>query len=98
MFLIIYSSTPKVILDSEDRIITVLAGRPKDVDWERVVLDALLAMDEVRQFAADNFETSNISHSQGDSIAIAAGVSYGGGQRVSQCSFDLPSLFSDLDY
>lgn len=78
---------PKVILDAEDRIVTVLAGRPKDPDWDVVVLDALKAMDEVQQFgeSKDNFKPPDVSHRRGDFVALAAGVSYGGGQRVSQC-------------
>ncbi|PPQ76067.1 hypothetical protein CVT26_004586 [Gymnopilus dilepis] len=75
---------PRVLLDSEGRLIAVLAGRPADLDWDNVVANVDAAMvharltgkrDEVFPKRPEDNE-----HRRGIFSAIPSGVSFGGGQ------------------
>jgi hypothetical protein len=73
-------STPHVLVDRSQRIITVLAGRPTDAGWDGVMREATRLMDEVRRkgHRSQAFEW----HRRGSFTAFGDGVSFGGGQRV----------------
>lgn len=69
------------IVDGDGRIIAVCCGHPNDSTW-----------DATHQSAADAIDTSRSQlhcppkhkmHRRGEFPAFAAGVSYGGGQKVS---------------
>lgn len=74
-------SEPRPIVDREGRVITVLAGRPRDPTWDSVATDAAEAIrtaGEQLQFPHDQ-----TSHRRGDTFTAGAfGYSYGGGQTV----------------
>ncbi|KAH7918686.1 hypothetical protein BV22DRAFT_993901, partial [Leucogyrophana mollusca] len=72
--------TPHVIVDAEDRILAVLAGRPDDPTWDDVVEDATKALHEAG--LAAKIPVKKRRHRRGEYPALAAGVSYGGGQTV----------------
>ncbi|KAJ7856944.1 hypothetical protein B0H14DRAFT_2507528 [Mycena olivaceomarginata] len=73
---------PKLIVDSEGRIIAILLGQPNDPDWENVVKEAAKALRHARcsaRRAGVWFPGS--SHRRGTYYSITAGASFGGGQR-----------------
>ncbi|KAF8151597.1 hypothetical protein B0H34DRAFT_134590 [Crassisporium funariophilum] len=74
--------TPHALLDNEDRIIAVLAGKPADPTWDAAVSNASAAMLHARITGKRNsaFNKDPESHRRGNFTAIPAGVSYGGGQ------------------
>ena len=77
-------SQTRFLVDSSDRIIVVLAGRPKDPTWDHVVAGASAAMEGVRKAGqkSGSFRDKDLSHRRGEFVALAAGVSFGGGQTV----------------
>ena len=72
------------IVDAQDRIVSILVGRPNDPEWPVVCEDAAIILEEVRKagIASDAFPDEYLSHRRGDFVAIPAGVSFGGGQKV----------------
>ncbi|KAG2737102.1 hypothetical protein P692DRAFT_201733700, partial [Suillus brevipes Sb2] len=68
------------LLDKNKRIIGVLAGQPRDDDWELAVSRACAAMEDARSRCA--FKVCDTQHRRGLYPCLAAGVSYGGGQQV----------------
>ncbi|KAH7908377.1 hypothetical protein BJ138DRAFT_1115901 [Hygrophoropsis aurantiaca] len=72
--------TTHAIVDSEERIVSILAGRPHDPTWDDVVADATSALHEAGLLA--DVPKNNRQHSRGDYPTIAVGVSYGNGQMV----------------
>ncbi|KAJ7821626.1 hypothetical protein B0H14DRAFT_3875864 [Mycena olivaceomarginata] len=76
------TADPKLIVDSEGRIIAILLGQPDDPDWENVVKEAAKALRHARcsaRRAGVWFPGS--SHRRGTYYSITAGASFGGGQR-----------------
>ena len=69
---------PTAIVDQEDRIITVLAGRPHDEGWDHVHM----RMSAMLEAAAGDVRVSRKDR-RGNFIALSTGVSHGGGQMVS---------------
>ncbi|OJT09916.1 hypothetical protein TRAPUB_13604 [Trametes pubescens] len=77
---------PKALLDKAGKICAVLVGSPKDkVGWAQVNDQAQSLFDQARsEFKLDPKQTT---HRRGSYPAVAAGISYGGGQtRVSNLS------------
>lgn len=77
----IMASTPTPIVDANDRIIAVLAGRPKGPEWDRAAEGAADAIREAGK--ATSFTDEQISHRRGAFPAVGAGISFGNGQTVS---------------
>ncbi|KAJ7148077.1 hypothetical protein C8R43DRAFT_889161 [Mycena crocata] len=75
------SSDPKLILDSEGRIIAVLLGTPDDADWADVVREAYDELRHARRYAQRHGLWSRTRHRRGWYFSITAGASFGGGQR-----------------
>ncbi|KAJ7447606.1 hypothetical protein B0H11DRAFT_1744925 [Mycena galericulata] len=73
-------SDPKLILDSEGRIIAILLGAPEDPEWPNVVNEALKAMARARRRARQH-GWSPSPHRRGLYLPLTAGASFGGGQK-----------------
>ena len=72
--------TPTAITDQHDRIVTMLAGRPQDDDWD----DVHAQMSAHLEDAGGEVQCPR-KERRGDFISLSTGVSYGGGQTVSVC-------------
>lgn len=73
-----------MILDRLRRIIAVLAGRPKALDWDDVTREAI----ELMGWLGENLKLTGHEaeeNRRGDLAAKAYGSSFGGGQKV-RCS------------
>ncbi|KAI0352293.1 hypothetical protein OH77DRAFT_1409671 [Trametes cingulata] len=79
---------PRPILDKNGRVFAVLAGRPKDTrGWTRVNAQVQAAFEQAR--ARYKLDPKKKCHRRGDFPAVAAGISYGGGQKhVSNLAHD----------
>jgi len=77
-------STSRRILDSKNRVIVALVGRPSDPSWDQAVEDAAAVMAEVQEegLVEDSFPDKFLSHRRGEFVAFPVGVSFGGGQKV----------------
>jgi hypothetical protein len=74
---------PKLIIDSQGRIIVILLGTPEDPDWTSVMKDAIAWMRYVRRLARRHgVWRKGTVHHRGRYFVITAGVSFGGGQMV----------------
>ncbi|KAI0324611.1 hypothetical protein GY45DRAFT_1262521 [Cubamyces sp. BRFM 1775] len=71
-------STPFTILDTEGRIVGVLAGHPGDEGWDQVAADANQAMTDAAKACV--FDKDQRDHRRGHFATLARGVSFGGGQ------------------
>ncbi|KAH0826842.1 hypothetical protein J3R83DRAFT_4373 [Lanmaoa asiatica] len=69
--------TPTAIVDQEDRIMTILAGRPQGQDWDQVHLQ----MGVILEQAGSNVQGSH-KERRGSFVSLSTGVSYGGGQTA----------------
>ncbi|THU92409.1 hypothetical protein K435DRAFT_605584, partial [Dendrothele bispora CBS 962.96] len=67
------------ILDSQDRVVAVLAGRPQAPNWEGLVSEAADAI--ARAGEQLHFTDKQLNNGRGEFPAIAIGVSFGGGRR-----------------
>jgi hypothetical protein len=100
-------STPRPVIDREERIISMLAGKPRDPTWTNVESNATGALHEGGKQAS--FSQEQRMHRRGDYPALGVGVSFGGGRRVSaaflwlyasihvtrpQATFAIPPLMS----
>lgn len=75
------SSRP--IVDSDKRVIGILGGEPRDPNWKNEVTTPLT--EAFREGAkAALFTSDQKNHRRGNFAALASGISYGGGQRVSR--------------
>lgn len=78
------SSKPCVLLDSEDRVIVVLAGQPSseaDPTWSPSVVKA--AGDAMQDAcSSNNFSEEQSNHRRGQYPAVSVGISFGGGQQL----------------
>lgn len=81
-YLALYRS-PEVLTDEEDLCSVILVGQPDD--WDAVNASVTREMTEVRDEGLANgaFKAENADHRRGKFLAVASGVSYGGGQMVS---------------
>jgi len=79
-----HCSKTRLILDKKERIVAVLVGQPDDPRWRGVIDDATGVMREVERCGADMelFTQKTLHHRRGVFLAIPAGVSFGGGQKV----------------
>lgn len=69
------------IIDKIGRIIAMLCGHPDDPEWESIHVEAA---DTMRRSQRRIRRTKkNSKHRRGNFTALAAGVSFGGGQKVS---------------
>lgn len=85
-----------MLTDSDGRIFVILAGAPlcQDPDeWRRVTEGATTAMASFRDDGdrAGLFKAADHSHRRGHFLAVASGVSFGGGQRVSAFLVGFPA-------
>lgn len=67
-----------LLADPNDRVFGVLAGRPNAEDWDGVISEMSEAM------VAASKSPGVPAHNRGNYAAINAGLSFGGGQRVSK--------------
>ncbi|KAH9855407.1 hypothetical protein C2E23DRAFT_724304 [Lenzites betulinus] len=67
------------ILDKTSRVFAVLAGRPRDPNWDDVNRELQAAFDTTREAYA--LEPKQMDHRRGAFPAVTAGISYGGGQK-----------------
>jgi hypothetical protein len=75
-------SQPRAIADSEDRVTVMLAGQPRDQNWSGVYQSA---SDDLRDAGPQcDFAEDDLDHRRGAFPALRAGVSFGGGQKVSK--------------
>lgn len=74
---------PELLADDADYGIVILAGQPKG--WGEVIKGATKALAEVREESNREgvFAASDSDHRRGNFLAIASGVSFGGGAIVS---------------
>lgn len=81
--ILILCRTPEVLTDTEDYCSVILAGKPDN--WDAVNTSATSEMAEVRDegLTSGAFKPVNADHRRGKFLAVASGVSYGGGQMVS---------------
>ena len=90
--------TPHLLLDRENRVVGVLAGRPQGaMDWGAVHDSALSSLESVSKKLkvgpkvpkkkSDNSRRDTAhatpSHRRGSYVSISHGLSFGGGQEVS---------------
>ena len=80
------NSNLKVVLDDANHTLVPLAGRLQTMDWSKVVHDAIAAMIAVRLCGEKLgvFTVGDKAHRRGRFTPVSCGVSYGGGQTVSQ--------------
>lgn len=79
--------TPTAIVDPKGRMLAILAGRPDDVNWEQdVLIPATALLEEIREEgdACGAWSKKQLDARRGDFVSITTGVSYGGGQDVSE--------------
>lgn len=80
------------ILDSQDRITVMCVGHPDAEEWSDVCQDAAGLLGQVREegLSCNIFPNKYLNHRRGDFVALPVGVSYGGGQKVSDlCLYTL---------
>jgi hypothetical protein len=83
------------IIDKIGRIIAMLCGHPDDPEWESVHVEAADAMRRSQRRIRRT--KKNSKHRRGNFTALAAGVSFGGGQKVS-APRPRPHLKPPVDY
>ena len=72
------------MLDKEGRVCAFLAGRPGGPDWGGVSSRASEALQRMRLLGVESgaFSSDDLDHRRGNFLAVASGVSFGGGQTV----------------
>jgi hypothetical protein len=75
---------PKLILDADGRIVTVLLGRPEGDDWDGVIAEMARVMDGVRARGVKRgvFKHQERRHRRGDFYVLKGGLTKGPGQKV----------------
>ncbi|TDL13448.1 hypothetical protein BD410DRAFT_699143, partial [Rickenella mellea] len=73
-------STPRPVVDHMGRVVMVLAGRPRDEDWDSLCRDAYASIMKAR--ARCSFTPEQTNHRRGSYPVLPIGVSFGGGQRM----------------
>lgn len=79
---------PHVILDKEGLVVGVLAGQPRDPDWDRVHNEAFEALGSAA--SRIRCHPKEVTNRRGPFPTLAYGISFGGGQQVR--SFLIPRL------
>jgi hypothetical protein len=86
------------IIDKLQRVIAVLVGRPSDESdesWKANHDSAFQAMTQAREVASFSMEQQN--HRRGQFPVLAAGASFGGGQKVRRCRFFVKMGFEQFN-
>ncbi|KAI0359456.1 hypothetical protein OH77DRAFT_1493690 [Trametes cingulata] len=74
-----FASSPCPLVDEQDRVFAVLAGRPRDSqEWSDINEKAMEAFEEAR--ATLKLTEKQTANRRGDYAAVSVGVSFGGGQ------------------
>ncbi|KAJ7633976.1 hypothetical protein B0H17DRAFT_961598, partial [Mycena rosella] len=77
---------PLVIVDQDGRIVCVFVGKPDDPEWDtKVFPGAFRAMERASRKGLKSGALTELDrlHRRGNFLALTAGVSFGGGQKVS---------------
>ncbi|THU84720.1 hypothetical protein K435DRAFT_822624 [Dendrothele bispora CBS 962.96] len=86
------------ILDSQERVVAVLAGRPQAPNWKGLVSEAAEAI--ARASKDLHFTDKQLNNGRGEFPAISIGVSFGGGRKepgnVSQSSAAALTILTGL--
>lgn len=85
-----------MILDDENRIMGILAGRPKDHDWDIVHAEMSKKLEE----AGNKLPSSRQEARRGQYFSLSTGVSHGGGQKVcidSKLTVNLADIYRLLE-
>ena len=69
--------SPAAIVDQEDHVMTVLAGRPQSADWDHTHAHVSALLEQ----AVHKVHTPH-KERQGNFVSLSTGVSFGGGQKV----------------
>lgn len=83
-------SDAKVLLDTDGRAMAALVGRPRgDPTWGPSAARASAALTNTRTegLARGAFRAADLDHRRGIFLAVASGVSFGGGQKVGAVFF-----------
>ena len=77
-------STVWPVADSDERVVVILGGSPRDPDWDDLGSSAANAMEETRAELeeAGVLLPKHCSHRRGEFCAFAVGNSHGGGRKV----------------
>jgi hypothetical protein len=79
------------ITDKMGRVIAALCGHPDDPTWESNHLEAAALMRQAQRRIRRT--KKNSKHRRGHFTALAAGVSFGGGQKVNKPSHGFPTHY-----
>ncbi|THU75525.1 hypothetical protein K435DRAFT_880660 [Dendrothele bispora CBS 962.96] len=86
------------ILDNQDRVVAVLAGRPQGSNWKGLMSEAANKIARTRDRI--HFTDKQLNNGRGKFPAISVGVSYGGGRQepgnVAQSSAAVLTLLTGL--
>ncbi|THV03575.1 hypothetical protein K435DRAFT_650968 [Dendrothele bispora CBS 962.96] len=80
LILFLFCSSCCPILDSQERVVAVLAGQPQAPNWKGLVSKATEAI--ARAGKELHFTDKQLNSGRGEFPAIAIGVSFGGGRKV----------------
>lgn len=86
MWLYYHPRKPNLLTDPNDIIMVTLVGCPEDRtpgEWDGVMSRCVVCMDKVNVMLAGKTKPNR----RGDFVALASGVSYGGGQKVRSCIY-----------
>lgn len=87
----VHYSTPRVFVDLEGRILAVLAAQPNNNTWDKV-LDEI---PKVLARAATQLPSDSKSN-RGNHLLVNTGVSFGGGQLVSEPPLQMANCVSHI--
>ncbi|KAJ7683303.1 hypothetical protein B0H17DRAFT_1205173 [Mycena rosella] len=76
---------PLVIVDQDGRIVCVFVGKPDDPEWDtKVIPGAFRAMERASRKGLKSGALTELDrlHRRGNFLALTAGVSFGGGQKI----------------
>lgn len=79
-------SGTRLIVDTKGRIMAILVGCPADGAWSETIdrMGSALNRTRVEGIASGAFSSEHSEHRRGKFLAVASGVSFGGGQMVSR--------------
>ncbi|KAF8054678.1 hypothetical protein FPV67DRAFT_1439646, partial [Lyophyllum atratum] len=97
--LLILLRIPHALTDNAGRATVILAGMPSDPSWPAVVaaVENAMANARLRGEASGAFTSDQMDHRRGRFIALAVGVSHGGGQPEPQNLVHSPETGEILD-
>jgi hypothetical protein len=70
------------IVDENDQIVAILAGRPTPDSWDDLSANIARTLDEAGEQTKVNNSTCRDDHRRGKFKALASGISFGNGQTV----------------